>query len=237
MRLKVFLFITCVLLSIMVCGCDTKLVLVVSLGGLSSTDIHDVVEAAAGEYGYPLREGENWYQDQGDLFTSDGDAERISDAIDTLVSINGGDRSSLSLLVVGKSSGGVLAWNTLRHHYDDIDDFHRASLVLVDPHGNVTHDGLFGAYDEDHDLWWPGDWSSDTDIFRVYNIFQHESWITGANFPDDRVFVNCQLAGVDHDNITSNDCTSRVIYQALEYAHSGETDRSALGCLECLIET
>ncbi len=172
MRVKIIIILA--LCSIVLASCPAKRVVVISLGGSSSTDIHTVVEECAREYGYILTLDENWLRDEGDGVASRGDAERIRDSINTLVSRNGGDKSNLSLLVVGKSAGGVLAWNTFKRHYGDIDDFHRAALVMVDPHGSVTFDGEWGTYCARQNLWWPGDWSSDTDVFRVYNIYQHK---------------------------------------------------------------
>lgn len=224
MRPKILILIVCFWLPMLLCGCDTKTVLVISLGGISSTDIHDVVEETVGEYGIILTLEQNWLQDSGDTQSNEDDTQHINNSINTLVSRNGGDKSNLSLLVVGKSSGGVLAWDTFRRHFNDIDDFHRVSLVLVDSYGAAKDDGLRGPYCNRHDLWWPGDWSSDTDFFRVYNVYQHVRGFEGANFPDDRVFQNSRLVDADHDNITGHECTRGLIYQAISFAHSGEQD-------------
>lgn len=200
-------------------------VIVISLGGLTSTDIHTVVEECTESWGYHLKLNKNWLKDKGDAIAGDGDAKRIKDKINTLVSKNGGDKSNLSLLVVGKSAGGMLAWNTFKRHYGDIDDFNRATLVMVDPHGSVDNDGKTGPYCDDQDLWWPANWSSDTNVLRVYNIYQHEPGLfnlTGASFPDPRVYEDTLLSenGINHDNITSNARTRELIKEALIFAYT-----------------
>lgn len=221
MRLKLAILVFCF---IVFTSCNgTRRVVVISLGGSSSTDIHTVVEECARGYEYIVTLDENWLQDKGDGVASNSDAERIRDEINTLVSSNGGDKSDLSLLVVGKSAGGVLAWNTFKRHYSDIDDFHRAALVMVDPHGSVRDDGESGPYCDRQDLWWPEDWSSDTDIFRVYNIYQHEDRPTGASFPDGRVYRNIRISesGISHDNIPGHARTRELITEALNFAFAG----------------
>jgi hypothetical protein len=223
MRHKLTISIICLIITTLLCGCKSKRTVVISLGGSSSTDIHTVVEECAREYGYPLVLDENWLQDKGDGVAGNSDAERIRDEINTLTSGNGGDKSNLALLVVGKSAGGVLAWNTFKRHYGDIDDFHRFALVMVDPHGSVWDDGERGPYCDRQNLWWPDDWSSDSDIFRVYNIYQHEEGFTGANFPDNRVFRNIQISesGISHNNIPGHEDTRELITEALNFVFSG----------------
>jgi hypothetical protein len=200
---------------------------VVSLSGASAStswDFHNVVQQCATAHGYPLTLGSNWTQDKGDTVAGNGDAARIRDAINTLVSRQGGNKRALSLLVTGKSAGGVLAWNTFKRHFgSQIDDFHRVALVMVDPHGSVWDDGRGGAYRDDQDLWWPGNWSSDRNLLRVYNIYQQREGLTGANFPDRRVYRNIRLSGgnVNHDNIIYHDRTRELITEALSFALSG----------------
>jgi len=196
-------------------------VLVITIGGSSSTDIHNVVDECTETFGYHLKLDKNWLKDKGDWLAGDGDAKRIRNKINTLVSKNGGDKSKLSLLVVGKSAGGVLAWNTFKRHYGDIDDFNRAALVMVDPHGAVNNDGKSGAYQNDQDLWWPSNWSSDTNVLRVYNIWQEVGIPTGASFPDSRVYKNIKISesGISHGNIPSHAKTRELITEALTFAY------------------
>ena len=199
-------------------------VVVISLGGSSSTDIHTVVEECAREYGYTLTLDGNWLKDKGNGVAGNRDARRIRDKINTLASRNGGNKSNLSLLVIGKSAGGVLAWNTFKRHYSDIDDFHRSALVLVDPHGAVRDDDRFGPYCDRQDLWWPGGWSSNAHVLRVNNIYQHRDRPTGANFPDCRVYTNIRISesGITHDNIPSHARTCEMIKSALSFAREGQ---------------
>jgi pimeloyl-ACP methyl ester carboxylesterase len=223
MRHKLAISIICFVITTLLVGCKTKRTVVISLAGSSSTDIHTVVDECAREYGHILVFNENWLQDKGDGVAKNSDAERIRDEINTLTSSNGGDKSNLTLLVVGRSAGGVLAWNTFKRHYGDLDDFHRAALVMVDPHGSVKDDGDRGPYCDRQNLWWPGDWSSDKDIFRVYNIYQHQEGSAGANFPDSRVFKNIKISesGISHDSIPGHEGTRKLITEALDFVFSG----------------
>ena len=63
-------------------------------------------------------------------------------------------RAGLSLLVAGKSGGGVLAWNTFKRNFGShIAAFHRVALVMVDPHISVWEDDRVGTYSDDQNLW------------------------------------------------------------------------------------
>ncbi len=204
-------------------ACPQKRIMVISIGGSSLSDLHERVQECSREYGYVLTQDENYIRESAGAVAYASDSERIRDAINVLVSRNGGDKSDLSLLIVGKSAGGVLAWDTFRRQYGEIDDFHRAALVLVDPHGAVYGDDRTGAYSRFKDLWWPSNWSSNTDFLRVYNIYQHRVGPTGASFPDDRVYRSTQLNDdrIDHFNITSRDETSGLIKEALNFVWVG----------------
>jgi pimeloyl-ACP methyl ester carboxylesterase len=224
--MRLTMIITLALCSIVLASCNhLRPVMVVSLSGSSSDTLHTIVEECATEYGYtaiyPLILDYNWSQDRGDLPVRDHHTEPIRNNINTLVARNCGDKSDLSLLVVGYSAGGVLAWNTFRRHYDDIDDFHRVALVLVEPHGSVRDDPVRGIYSEHNDLWWPGGWSTNPDFFKVYNIYQHESFLTGASFP--RAYQNIRLSGdsIDHDRIERHRRTRCLIIEALNFAFMG----------------
>ncbi|MCK4794985.1 MAG: hypothetical protein KAV87_65255 [Desulfobacteraceae bacterium] len=214
---------------ICIIGCNgpqtrpVEAVVVVTLGGVSSTDIHGIVDEIAREFGYNLDIDRNWRQDKGDALADDSDAARILGSINHLVLMNGNDRSKLALLVVGKSAGGVLAWNTFRQHYESIKSFQRFALVMVDPHGSVEGDGNVGPYCARQDLWWSSSWSADRDAFRVYNVYQHKVGLTGASFPDPKVFINIQIDedGINHTNITKHEITRLWIRNALTFAYAG----------------
>lgn len=201
-------------------------VVAVSLGGSSSTDIHGIVAAIAREEGNALVEGRNWVKDKGDWVAGNSDARRIRNHINNLASRNGGNKSNLSLLVVGKSAGGVLAWNTFKRHYGDLDDFARVTLVLVDPHGSVWGDGRWGPYSKRQDLWWPSSWTMNTDLLRVYDIYQYRDWPWGASFPDRRVYRNIYVndGRVTHDNIPGHQRTRDLIRAAMDFAILGRHD-------------
>jgi hypothetical protein len=126
------------------------------------------------------------------------------------------------LLVVGKSAGGVLGWLTFYRHYNEIAGFNRAALATIDPHGSAQDGVPFRQYNKNDDLWWPGGWPSDTDVFRVYNIYQYEQGLTGASFPDPRVYENVRLSGdVSHSNILEKGRTHELIREAISFAWLG----------------
>jgi hypothetical protein len=235
-------------------------VLFCTLGGAVSGDIHYVVQECVNERvsecaeevgrpcGIQLVVGQTWvrYLEEdpgefdGEKFIATRDAARVKREIDGLVQHNGGASFDGALLVVGKSSGGALAWNTFRLHWPDIAaKFRRYAAVLVDPHGAVLRDGRGGPYCHRQDLWWPDGWEEDQRVFRVYNIFQHngdsEGYrhrgaienikydLTGASFPDRRVWENKQLhdGDVNHMNITRQPRTREMIKDAFRFAHRG----------------
>jgi hypothetical protein len=136
------------------------------------------------------------------------------------VSKNGGNKSELNLLVVGKSAGGVLAWNLFKQFWgSDLSKFHRVALVMVDPHGSVAKDKNVGPYGGNQDLYWVSGWSSDKSKLKVFNVFQHRKKLKGASFPDSRVHRNVEVSSdtVTHDNITTSGATKKLIGEALNY--------------------
>jgi len=197
-------------------GMDKKIV-VVSLGGSSSTDIHGVVEDCMEAEDVQLNSN-NWTKDKGDGICSSSDAKRIKNKINDLADDNSGIKNNLRFLIVGKSAGGVLAWNTFKRHFGSIDDFNRVAMVLVDPHGSVTDDGNVGPYCDRQSLYWPSSWIKNKSYFRVYNIYQHSNGLTGASFPSSYVYKNIKLTGnVSHDNIPGKPETKDLIREAIRF--------------------
>lgn len=194
-------------------------VIIITIGGNTSTDIHGVVKEGAHADGHRMNLGKTWLKTKGNEVASKKDAQAVMDKIDKLVGQNGGDKSKLALLVVGKSAGGVLAWNTFRLHYDEIDDFYRAALVMVDPHGSVKKDDEIGPYCKRQDLSWPSGWPSDKSKLKVFNIYQWEKKLTGASFPDSKVHKNIRIThdGITHSTITTDGQTKKLIKAALTY--------------------
>lgn len=193
---------------------------VVSIHGASSgsNKLHGIVSDCAAAEGYILIDGGNWKKDSGDTKAHNSDAKRIRDRINDVAAKSGG-KSNLKLIVVGKSSGGVLAWDTFKRHWGDIDDFKKVALVMIDPHGRVEDDGMSGAYDEYDDLWWISSWIKNTAYFRVYNIYQHHDNPSGASFPSSYVYHNQKLtsSSVDHDNIPDRSETKDMIRAAFRF--------------------
>jgi len=199
---------------------NTNPVVVISIGGNSTTNIHPVVESTAKKKGYPLDLNKNWAQGKGDVKATEKDAQAIMDKINALVDKNGGQKGKLNLLVVGKSAGGVLAWDLFRLFWGELSEFHRMALVTIDPHGSVAKDKNTGPYCDRQDLWWPNNWSTDHAVLRVYNIFQHEgAGLTGASFPSSHVYENTQVSGsgTDHDSITTCKETKKAVGEAMHY--------------------
>ena len=116
--------------------------------------------------------GANWWQGSGDGVAGDRDAEKVLEQIQRLIGMNGNDRSRQALLLMGKSAGGVLAWNTVKRHHGHL-HFGRVALVLIDPHGAVRNDERGGAYKDTQALWWPSSWSRNAKSFRVYNVLPY----------------------------------------------------------------
>ncbi len=196
-------------------------IIVGSVGGASDREIHDVVSVESILFGYPLEDGVNYLQYNAAIIAiaRRREARKLRNKINALVSRNGRDKSNLSLLLVGKSAGAIQIWNLFKRHYGDFDDFHRVALVLIDPHGAAYDDGEFGAYKDSQDLWWPSNWSSDRDFFRVYNIYQRRNGPTGASFPDHRVVQNVQISesGISHTNIPEHPQTRAIIQSAFNF--------------------
>lgn len=199
---------------------DRKLrTIAVTLHGASagSEALHDLVRESASEVGIYLVDHGNWIKDEGDAVASDDDAKRIRDKINRVADRSGG-KGNIKLVIVGKSAGGVLAWKTLRTYWSEMDDFKRISLLLIDPHGRATNDGESSAYDEYTDLTWPGSWSTDKNYFRVYNVHQKTSTVSGAAFPSPNVYQDTLLTGsVSHDNIISNEQTRSMMRSACSF--------------------
>lgn len=200
-------------------------VVAISIGGLLSDDIHPAVQVAANENGITLAPSV-WSRDVGGAVACAADSDRIKGEIGNLVQKNGGDKTKLALLVAGKSAGAVLAWDVFRRYYGDISGFQRMALVLVDAHGTVDGDALFGPYYVYQDLTWPDDWSTDEGVFRVYNIFQQEPGFhnpTGADLASYHVHENCQLgAETDHWNIVQSAATKTLLRNAFRFVETGE---------------
>jgi hypothetical protein len=200
-------------------------VLVVTIGGYLYTDIHGVVEGCLDELDYDLND-ENWYQQETaeDIVAGTEDAWSLLGNIKYHTKVVG-----QSLLIVGKSAGGVVAWQTLRLYWESLSIYRKVALVLVDPHGSAEDDGYAGPYYQYQDLWWPDCWSKNKNFFRVYHIFQQNDSPTGAAFPSSHVAesVNATdslfevgvgtLVQVTHKNIPSHTSTKWLIGSAFEF--------------------
>lgn len=218
-------------------------VVVVSMGGAFSAE-SSAIDNAVRELAppdNPLIIGYNWAPGLGgQRIVTTNDTLKIWNTIRELSRIG---NNSKALLVAGKSSGGVMAWNTFRLYYPQIARcYDRCALVLVDPHGAVTGDGRVGPYCDMQSLWWPGNWPANQRIFRVYNIYQQlhpavlpnvedlstlvnrtAETLTGARF-DSRLVIQRELPdrqGLHHMNIESHPDTRCIIQMAFRFAHIG----------------
>lgn len=217
MRVKLFILA----LSFMAYSpCYAKQIIAISVGGASDREIHVVFTSESKRFGYRLEGRYTTHNAAKIAIARRREAKELRDKINTLVSRNGGDKSNLSLLLVGKSAGAIQIWNVFKRHYGDFDDFHRVALVFIDPHGAAYDDGEFGPYKDSQDLWWPSNWSSDRDFFRVYNVYQRREGLTGASFPDHRVFQNTQISKsrITHTNIPEHLQTREIIQSAFNFA-------------------
>jgi hypothetical protein len=219
MRSKLFVF---VLVFIAYSPCYAEPLIVGSVGGASDREIHSVVQEEARRYGYVLQEGVNYLQNNAARMAVGFPykARELRDKVNTLASKFREPKSNLSLLLVGKSSGAIQIWSALEEHYSHFDDFYRIALVLIDPHGASGVDDRTGSYKDSRDLWWPSHWPSNKDFFRVYHIYQQREGLTGANFPDRRVYRSVKLSksGVNHTNIPMQPESRSMIRDAINFA-------------------
>ena len=146
-------------------------VVVVSIGGrnASSTSNLDKMLISNAPPDNPLTKEINFKTDLGgEIIVSTRDSERVFKAIKSLST-----PFKTALLIVGKSSGGVNAWNTFRLFYPQIAKLYkRCGLFMIDSHGRVSRDGMSKPYDNLQDLRWQPQWSENPDVFQIYNIYQ-----------------------------------------------------------------
>lgn len=219
MRLKLFIF---ALIFMIYTPCYAEQIIVISVGGASDREIHDVVKEEASKFGYQLKSAEPRIipgpipilkkppcADRHDCNYGTHNAAPIGvgwphrihllrDKVMFLVKKHKENKSNLSVLLIGKSAGAMQIWGALDRYYSEFRGFYRIAIVLIDPHGAVIADDKWGRYDSDDPLSWPSHWSADTDFFRVYHIFQRlhpggGGGLTGADFPDSRVFRSEEL--------------------------------------------
>lgn len=199
--------------------------------------MRDFVIESADPFKVLIEYGNNWVQMNSFPIAIQGplSAAALRISIENLINsgqLRGREKSSLSIMLVGKSAGAILIWNGLRVGYDYFRDFHRVAVVLVDPHGAAVGDGELGSYNCGQPLTWPSNWSKDTDFFRVYNIYQQlypgaGGGLTGANFPDNRVYSNIKLHGdptglfnLNHTTIPMHRISRMMIRCALRFVNS-----------------
>lgn len=220
---------------------DVDTVLVVTISGSEDYKVHDITYSLLlEEYGYvlhqvpqidpsggtPVQEPENWRTVRGGAYAYASDQEDLRDKINELIVFNEGS-TTMSLLVVGKSLGAILAWATFRNFPRTAfsDRFERTALVMVDPHGAAEGDANYESYNEEDDLYWPASFPTDQSEFRLYHVFQQKTGkITGASFPDSRVCKSRDLTDddeVSHSNIIEREETAALIREAFEFVYRG----------------
>ena len=190
--------------------------LLVSLGGSSSKDIHGVSKRVVKKVLVDEDEKRFWHlKGKGDGICSRLDVRELRGAITC------GDAEYNRVLMIGKSAGGVLAWNYLRYHPPE--EGQRFALVLVDAHGAVFGDDRVGPYCSRQDLWWPDCWPENQDRFRVYNVYQHSRGLTGAGFPDRRTCLSWKIRDecIGHTTIVKHPKTEEMIGMAAEWLMDG----------------
>ena len=220
-----------------------------TVSGSSDNKVHSAVQRQTIAAGYLIHslplpvnvDGEiktepaNWYLHHGDAIADDKDQLDLAIKINHMILLNGLDTSNMSLLVVGKSLGAVLAWATFMNHKDMVfSNFCRVALVLIDPHGAADDDDCNYVYDAGDPLYWPASYPTDTRRFRVYHIFQQEDAPTGAAFQkqisnewakEERVCRYEDLTernGINHNEMFKQPETNALIKEAFEFAWYGD---------------
>ncbi|GBC60420.1 hypothetical protein DENIS_1372 [Desulfonema ishimotonii] len=226
MRLKLFILLLSLMIHI---PCYAKSILLGSVSGALNEDVHDVVRDEAKKF----RHGGVDIQNSATFFFAFGFTEKARELRNKILqkaSRGGRDKSNQSLVLVGMSAGAIQIWSTFYKYYEDFKDFDRIALVLIDPHGASQVDDRRGSFKKGRNLYWPENWPSDTDIFRVYHIYQQQQWgspdsgkminLTGANFPDDRVYRSIKLStpGLNHEKMPMQKKTRGLIQDALKFA-------------------
>jgi hypothetical protein len=187
--------------------------LAVSIGGVTSIDIHPLVGDLVRQSVPTAR----FLRLKGEPYTCPGDITRALDAIEA-------QPWCKRLLVVGKSAGGIMAW-CLARESRLIRRYPEPVIVLVDAHGAVNGDDRFGPYCKRQDLHSEGMPSGPF----FYNIYQHNRIKTGAVFPGD-CCANFLVSNpdVNHENIVGYAGTPRVIRWAIESLTAPRTIRWAI---------
>jgi hypothetical protein len=197
-------------------------VTIVSVGGASDREIHGVVRQQSEAAGQPTLLNTNYliYNAPYIAIAQDYHTAQLRDLIFALPSMaHGGAASDRSLLLAGKSAGAIQIWNFLRLQFSSLTGVRRIAAVLIDPHGAVINDGQVGPYKDSQDLWWPGNWPVDKDRFRVWHVCQQQRGLTGANFPDHRLYESCLIReeGISHKNIPMHGISRGMINRAVQF--------------------
>jgi len=128
-----------------------------------------------------------------------------------------------TLIIIGKSQGGIISYWMLKKRWRQLRKFKRIALVTIDPHGAIWGDGKVGPYCKRRSLPWPGNWTRNRRKLRVYNIYQHRGKgrkimhkLTGASLRG--AYRNIKLRGrINHVTVTSHRRTKALIKQAFRF--------------------
>ena len=99
----------------------------------------------------------------------------------------------------GKAGGSVLAWNTFKRNFGShIAAFHRVALVMVDPHGLVWEDDGSDIFRRPEPVVARQLAIGSQGMSECTTSTSTKEGLTGANFPDSRVYRNIRLSGGQH---------------------------------------
>jgi hypothetical protein len=175
--------------------------LAVSIGGVTSEDVHPIVEDLVRQ----SVKGARFLRLKGEPVTFPGDVKRALDAIEAQPLCE-------RLIIVGKSAGGIMAW-CLAQESRLIRRYPEPVIMLIDAHGAVNGDDRFGPYCERQDLHSDGI----PDGPKFFNVYQYNQHKTGARLRSD-TFENVRIGDqdVNHENITQHWLTKQRIRRAIE---------------------
>jgi hypothetical protein len=173
-------------------------------GSAAAGDILNSLKDACAQCQVPLKSSNYRYSKSMNVGMSD-----YRKKVEALVSANGGNPSSLRLLIIGKSLGGAKMYRFFYQYNAYLKTFGKVAAAFVDAHEPIVpgDDGDKGKWYDyvyfsggSHNLnWWTDAWGAsanqtdDTAKLRVYCIHQRNQWPLGYSMSS--AYRNTNLTG------------------------------------------
>ena len=153
--------------------------------------------------------------------------------IESGVSSYGLPKSSLSVLVIGKSLGGAKTYKFANDQAGLLDDFYRSAVVTVDAHEpgapgdegrcNYWYDYVrfrcdSSGWNDHYDLAWRSVWNDRANAGRLefFNVYQRNEWPRGYRFSD-ALGMNTRATSGDHWSIANSTYSRSAIQAAISF--------------------